>query len=91
VWRSQEEDAAGDRCGKLHRSGYKGDTVRSSTSFVLGIVVGALAVVLGQRLREVVAEEDAEAIADRLTRQIQLLEERTMGAVGTLEGSPTPA
>jgi hypothetical protein len=44
-------------------------------------------IVLVKRLRDVWTREDAEALADRLGRQLQLLEARTVGAVGTLESS----
>ncbi|MGV3615006.1 MAG: hypothetical protein ACO1SV_06690 [Fimbriimonas sp.] len=48
-----------------------------ATNLVLGIAMGAIGVLLLQRLREVVREEDPEALADRLAQQLQLLEERT--------------
>jgi hypothetical protein len=38
------------------------------------LAVGASAVLLAQRLREVVEEEDAEAIAERLSLQLAELE-----------------
>ena len=52
---------------------------RAST-FVLGIATGALGVLLYRRLREVVEEEDPEALADRLAEQLHILEERTRRA-----------
>lgn len=48
-----------------------------ASHLVLGIAVGALGLALYQRLRQVVAEEDPEVLADRLAQQLQVLEERT--------------
>jgi hypothetical protein len=51
--------------------------VTRASHFILGIAVGALGLALYTRLRQVVEEEDPEALADRLAQQLQLLEERT--------------
>jgi hypothetical protein len=51
--------------------------VTRATTLVLGIAMGALGVLLYRRLREVVEEEDPEVLADRLARQLQILEDRT--------------
>lgn len=60
-------------------------TVRSTTSFLLGLAVGATTVLLVQRLREVVEEEDADAIALRLSEQLAELEQAAAS-----EATPAP-
>lgn len=47
---------------------------RSVFAFVMGIGVGALGVVLVQRLRDVVFEEDAEDLIEKLSEQLDRLE-----------------
>jgi hypothetical protein len=60
---------------------------------LLGLAVGATTVLLVQRLREVVEEEDAEAIANRLSQQLQELEARATGeaAAAKRKKKPSPA
>lgn len=52
-------------------------SVTRASHLILGIAVGALGIVLYQRLRQVVEQEDPEVLADRLAQQLHLLEERT--------------
>jgi len=51
--------------------------VSRATTLVLGITVGALSVLLYRRLREVIEEENPDALIDRIAQQLQTLEDRT--------------
>lgn len=61
---------------------------RASANLVIGIAIGAVAVLLITRVRKVVTDEDPEALADRLTRNLQALEARIAAAT---EGAVAPA
>ncbi len=50
--------------------------VTRASTLVLGIAMGALGVLLYQRLRERIEEEDPNVLADRLADQLRALEDR---------------
>gem|GEM_PF-6749633 len=47
-----------------------------STTLILGIAVGAVGVALYTRLRAQIEDEDPEALIEKLSRQLQTLEDR---------------
>jgi len=57
--------------------------VKAGTSFLLGIVVGVMAVVVADRARKMFREEDVEALKDRISEGLRGLE-KTVG--GFTEG-----
>jgi hypothetical protein len=48
--------------------------VRSATSFFLGVAVGVLAMVVVDRTRKALSEEDVEALKDRISDSLRSLE-----------------
>jgi hypothetical protein len=53
--------------------------VKPGTSFLLGIAVGVLAVVVVDRARKMIREEDVDALKDRIAEGLKSLE-------GTMSG-----
>jgi hypothetical protein len=53
--------------------------VKAGTSFLLGIAVGVLAVVVVDRARKMIREEDVDALKDRIAEGLKSLE-------GTMSG-----
>jgi hypothetical protein len=49
---------------------------RTSATLLLGIAIGAVGVLLLERFKEVLHEEDPDDLADRLVKNIQALEDR---------------
>lgn len=54
--------------------------MKSGTSFLLGIAVGVFAVVIIDRARKLIREEDVDALKDRISESLRSLE----GTVGGL-------
>jgi len=54
--------------------------VKAGTSFLLGVVVGVMAVVVADRARKMFREEDVEALKDRISEGLRGLE-RTVGSL----------
>jgi hypothetical protein len=53
--------------------------VKSGTSFLLGIAVGVLAVVIVDRARKMIREEDVEQLKDRISESLRSLEGTVSG------------
>jgi hypothetical protein len=53
--------------------------VKSGTSFLLGIAVGVLAVVVLDRARKMIREEDVDALKDRISESLRSLEGTVSG------------
>lgn len=53
--------------------------MKSGTSFLLGIAVGVIAVVLIDRARKVISEEDVDALKDRISDSLRSLESKVNG------------
>lgn len=51
--------------------------VSRAATFILGIATGALSVLMYQRYRQVVEEESSEVLVEKITKNLQTLEERT--------------
>ncbi len=52
----------------------------SLTGLMLGIVTGAIGVILLQRLQQVLRDEDVDGLRDRLADQLSDLEDGLLGA-----------
>jgi hypothetical protein len=57
--------------------------VKIGTSFLLGVVVGVLAVVAVDRARKLIQEEDVEALKDRIADSLKSLEGTVSGIAET--------
>jgi hypothetical protein len=61
--------------------------VKSGTSFLLGIAVGVLAVVVIDRARKMIREEDVEELKDRISEGLRSLEGTVSGLAEELSGT----
>ena len=53
--------------------------MKSGTSFLLGVVAGVLAVVVVDRARKMIREEDVDALRDRISDGLRSLEGTVSG------------
>ena len=53
--------------------------MKAGTSFLLGIAVGVLAVVVVDRARKMIREEDVDALKDRISESLRSLEGTVSG------------
>ncbi|MBI1757567.1 MAG: hypothetical protein HYR64_10735 [Fimbriimonas ginsengisoli] len=65
--------------------------MKPATAFLIGIAFASLGVVMYRRIREVVDEEDAEELADRLSARLDELETRTVSSKAATSRPPSRA
>ena len=65
--------------------------MKAGTSFLIGIFVGVLAVVVVDRARKLIREEDVEALKDRISDGLRSLEGTVSGLAEGLTGALSEA
>ena len=61
--------------------------MKAGTSFILGVVVGVLAVVVADRARKMIREEDVDALRDRISEGLKSLEGTVSGLAEGISGT----